>query len=279
MRAKKLFQVNCLLSLLVMVVACGLANVRTQVDSFTVGDSPRLEADVDISRLQVRSTDAGQVRVETTLRHARQTEYQVSQTGDTIQLSVRMAQGFSNRSPAPPVEITISVPPNADLDLRSSSGYLYVNGVSGDITMTSSAGGLQVSDSAGSLELRTQTGPVECQRAQGDFVVQSNIGRVDLTDVIGTFDVATDTGSIYFAGQLTAARPQRFASNSGSIDLQLRDSPGLSVDASSQTGAVRCTVKMTAATSTRNMCKGVVGADVAIGELQVRTSTGAITIR
>jgi DUF4097 and DUF4098 domain-containing protein YvlB len=277
MRTIRPLKLYSILVLLIALAACALTNVQTRVDSFKVGESPRIEADVDLSRLSVRAGNAGEVRVETILRHKRQTSYQVSQSGDTVQVSVHMAQGFSTISSEIPVEITISIPPNADLELRTSSGYVYVGNVSGHIKLTSSSGGFQVSDSQGTYELETQTGSVVCRRAQGSFQIRTGIGDVDLSDVGGTWDVTTETGSVLFEGELAAGQPQRFASSSGDIDLHLLGSPDLSVDASSQSGTVRCLVDMKSPVTTKNLCRGVVGAGA--GELQVRTSTGAITIR
>jgi DUF4097 and DUF4098 domain-containing protein YvlB len=277
MRAKRLLELYSVLALLAALAACNLTNIQTRAHSFTVGDSPRLEADVEISRLAVRSGAAGQVLVETTLRHVRQTTYQVSQSGDTIQVSLHMDEGFSTSSSQAAAEITITVPPHTDLKLRSSSGYVYVDGVSGDITLASSSGGLEVSDSQGTLTLETQTGPVVCRRTQGHFQVRTSIGSVNLSKVSGTWDVATDTGSILFEGELAAGQPHRFISSGGDIDLHLLGEPDLRVDASSQTGTVRCLVELMTPLSTRTMCRGVLGAGA--GELQVQTSTAAITIR
>jgi hypothetical protein len=277
MRTRRFLQLYSILALLAALAACSLTNLQRRVDSFTVGDSPRLEANVEIGRLAVRAGPAGQVRVETTLRHTRQTSYQVSQSGDTIQVSVRMEEGFSKTSPRAPVEITITVPPNTDLELGSSSGFLYVDDVCGHITMTAVSGGLQVSDGQGTFALETQTGSIVCSRTQGSFQIRSDIGRVDLSGVSGIWDVATDTGSIHFEGELAVGQPQRFVSNGGTIDLHLLGSPDLRVDASSQNGTVRCLAEMTASNTTRTLCTGVAGAGT--GELRVRTQTGAITIR
>ena len=277
MRTKRPLRFYAILILLSALAACNLTNVQTRVDSFKVGESPRLEADVDLSRLTVRAGSVGEVRVETTLRHKRQTTYQVGQSGDTVQVSVRMAQGFSTISSAAPVEVTVTVPPNADLELRSSSGFLYVGNVSGHIILRSTTGGLQVSDGHGAFELETQTGSVVCRRAQGTFQIRTTIGGVDLSDVSGTWDLVTETGSVLFEGELAAGQSHRFVSSGGDIDLHLLGSPDLRVDASSQTGPVRCLVDMKTSVTTRTLCTGSVGAGT--GELRVRTSTGAITIR
>jgi hypothetical protein len=276
MQPAKLLTWCLIVALLVVLPACTLASLQTRDESFPVGESPRVEADVDISRLAVRSGTAGQARIEATLRHARQTDYQVTQTGDTIRILVRMQPGFSSKLDQPAVEIILTVPPNTDLDLRSSTGYLYVNDASGHIALTTATGGIQLSDCEGSMELQNQTGSIACRRAQGTLVIRSDAGKVTLDAVNGVFDVETNSGAISFEGELAPAGQHRFESTTGFVDLLILGSPDLRVDASSQAGSVRCRLEMSEQVSTKRECKGILGEGT--GELQVRTSTGSITI-
>ncbi len=277
MRSSSLLTSGLMLALILPLAACILANVQTREDSFQVGESPRVEAEVEISRLTVRSGTAGQVRIQTTLRYARQTNYQVTQSGDMIRISVRMPAGFSSQLAQPAVEIIVTVPQNTDLDLRNSTGFLYVDEVSGHIALAASSGGIQVSDCQGRIELQTQTGSITCRRAQGTFEIRSDTGNVDLNPVKGTFHVKTSIGTISFEGELASAEQHRFESSAGTIDLRLSGNPDLRVDASSQTGSVLCGLIMAEQVSTKRECKGKLGAGA--GQLLVRTSTGSITIR
>ena len=264
------------LGLLLLLPACALAGAQTREYIFEAGESPRLEADVEISRLTVRSATTDQVHIQATLRYPRQTGYRVTQAGDTIKIDVHMQPGFSSKIDQPAVEIIATVPQVTDLDLRSSTGYLYVDEVSGHIKVTTSTGGIQVNDCQGRIELWNQTGSIACRRVQGAFHVRSDAGSVELGLVNGAFDVRTDSGAISFEGELTRAEQHRFESNTGSIDLLLLGSPDLRVDASSQTGSVRCNLEMAEQSSTERECKGVLEAGT--GQLLVLTSTGSITI-
>lgn len=276
MQTTKLLISGLVLAFLLLLPACTLANVQTRDHSFQVGKSPRLEADVEISRLTVRSGTTDQVRIQATLRHARQTDYQVTQTGDTIKINVHMQPGFSSKLDQPAVEIIVTVPQNTDLDLRSSTGYVYVDEVSGHIALATFTGGIQLSDCEGRIELQNQTGSIACRRVRGTFDIRSDAGSVELDAVNGTFDVETNTAAINFEGELASAEQHRFESNIGSIDLFILGSPDLHVDASSQTGTVRCSLEMSVQVSTKHKCEGILGAGT--GQLQVRTSTGSITI-
>jgi DUF4097 and DUF4098 domain-containing protein YvlB len=276
MQTAKLLTCCLLLALLVALPACTLTSIQTRDDSFAVSESARVEADVDSSRLAVRSGTAGHVRVQATLRHARQTDYQVTQTDDTIAIQVRMQPGFSSKLDRPAVEIILTVPQNTDLDLRSSTGYMYVNDASGHIALTTVAGGIQLSDCEGSMELQNQTGSIACRRVRGSLSIRSDAGKVTLDAVNGVFDVDTNSGAISFEGELAPAEQHRFESTTGIVDLLILGSPDLQVDASSQAGSVRCSLEMSEQVSTKRECKGILGEGT--GELQVRTSTGSITI-
>jgi DUF4097 and DUF4098 domain-containing protein YvlB len=263
--------------ILALLPACTLANVQRRDQSFQAGESPRVEADVEVSRLTVRSAITDQVRIQATLRHARQTNYRAAQTGDTIEIDVDMQPGFSSKLDQPAVEIIVTVPLNTDLSLRSSTGYLYVDEVSGHMRLATSSAGIHLSDCDGLAELQSQTGSIACRRVSGSFSIRSDAGSVELIAANGIFDVETDSGAINLEGELASAEQHRFESNRGSIDLLILGSPDLRVDASTQTGSVRCSLDMTAKVSTKRECRGVLGEGT--GQLLVRTTTGSITIR
>ncbi len=276
MHSKKVLLSSLALALL-MLRGCTVAGVQTRDDWFEVGESPLVEANVELARLTVRAGTSGRVQIQATLRHPSKTNYQVQQAGDTIRIDVQMQQGFSSKIDQPAVEIIVSVPRSTNLDLRSSTGYLYVDEVSGHIMLATSSGGIHLSDCEGRIALENRTGTIECRRVQGELHVRSDAGSVDLDTVKGTFDVQTASGRIRFEGELASAAEHRFQSDTGSVDLVLLGSPDLTLAATSETGSVRCTVEFVEQVRTNRACKGILGTGT--GQLQVGTSTGSITIR
>jgi hypothetical protein len=276
MHTKKLLISSLAIALLVLP-GCTVGGVQKRDDWFEVGDSPLVEANVELARLTVRAGTSGRVQIQATLRHASKTNYQVQQAGDTIKLDVQMQPGFSSKIDQPAVEIIATVPQSTNLDLRSSTGYLYVDEVSGHIMLTTSSGGIHLSDCERRIVLQNRTGTIECRRVQGEFHVRSDAGSVDLDTVKGTFDVETKSGRIRFEGELASAEEHRFKSDTGSVDLVVLGSPDLTLDAASQTGSVRCTLEIVEQARSKRVCKGILGTGA--GQLQVTTSTGSITIR
>ncbi len=276
MHSKK-FLISSLALALIVLPGCTVAGVQTRDDSFEVGGSPLVEANVELARLTVRAGASGRVQIQATLRHASKTNYQVQQAGDTIKIDVQMQSGFSSKIDQPAVEIIVTVPRSTNLDLRSSTGYLYVDELSGHIMLTTSSGGIHVSDCEGRIELQNRTGTIECRRVQGELQVRSDAGSVDLDTVKGTFDVETKSGRIRFEGELASAGEHRFESDTGSVDLVILGSPDVTLDATSRTGSVSCTLEIVEQVRSKRACKGVLGTGT--GQLQVVTSTGSITIR
>ena len=276
MLAKKLSVLGPMFAFILLFSTCTFPNTQTRESSFEVGKSPRVEADVALGQLSVRSGSDGQVHVKATLRFALQTKYQVVQSGDTIQIQADMRTDFTSKLPYSPIEIMLTVPRETDLILHTSTGDLYADEVSGHIMLTTSSGGIQLSDSEGQIELQTQTGSIACRRVQGAFAIQSSTGNIDLQNVSGSFNVETDTGAIKFKGELASTEQHYFKSNTGSIDLQLLGHPALYIDVASETGSVHCGLDMIPQVSTERECKGVLGSGQ--GRVQVRTSTGSINI-
>jgi len=275
MRTGKLLAVGAL-AIVLLLGACTLSRTQTRVDSFTLGEAARLEADVEISRITIRSGVAGELRIESTLRAARSTEYQVTQEGDSVKLSVHMQPGFSYRGSEPAMVILVTVPPNIDLSVKSSSGYIYLDEVVGHIALATSSGGMQLSDSEGQFELQAQTGSIICRRMRGIFDVRDSIGPVSLLEVSGTFNVETETGTVTLEGTLDSAASHHFLSRSGSLDLRLLGEPNLRVDVSSESGVVRCALALDAPVTSERGCKGTLGSGT--GQLEVRTYTGSIIV-
>jgi DUF4097 and DUF4098 domain-containing protein YvlB len=276
MQTRKLLCAS-LVVLLSLVPACSLVNTQRRDESFTVTGPARLEGDVGISRIMVHGADTAQVRIQATLRHARQTVYRAIQSGDTIRIEVETVAGFASSAGKPAVEIVATVPQITELDLSSSTGDIYVDEIAGHIVLTTSSGSLQLSDCRSHIALYNQTGTTECRRVDGTFFIRSTAGSVILDEVSGTFDIETDSSDIDLEGQFADAQSHRLVSSSGAIEVAILGTPNLRLDAGSETGLVRCILTMHEQSIADHHCSGVLGTGA--GTLQVRTSTGRVTVR
>jgi DUF4097 and DUF4098 domain-containing protein YvlB len=225
----------------------------------------------------VHGADTDRIRIHSTLRHARQTGFRTTQSGDTVRIEVDSAAGFASSAGQPAVEIIATVPETTELDLTSSTGDIYIDEIAGPIVLVTSSGSLQLSDCRGEIELANQTGTTECRRVDGTFLIRSAAGSVILNDVSGAFDIETDSSDIDFKGRLAGERNHRLISTTGAIELAILGTPDLRLHATSETGLVRCLLTMREQSITDHQCSGVLGSGA--GTLQVQTSTGRVTVR
>jgi len=266
-----------LVALALLVSACSLANTQRRDDSFTVSGPPRLEGAVAVSHVMVHGATTDQVRIQATLRYARETSYRTTQSGNVIRIQVDTATGLTSSAGQPAVEIVATVPHATELDLQSSTGDIYVDELQGRIVLTTSGGSLQLSDCQGQIELNNQTGSTQCRRSEGDFVMRSAAGSVLLNDVQGTFNVETESGDIDAQGVFAGGQEHLLLSQSGAVEVSIAGRPDLSVRARSETGLVRCILAMREQSITDRECSGILGSGS--GTLDIRTVTGRVTVK
>jgi len=213
--------------------------------------------------IKVNSGSEGQVTVDLDLRDPEDLDCNVSQDSDVITVNCRARTGFWGWSSyifktGARVNILVSVPAEADLDLETRAGRVVVAGVKGTIVAESSAGTVNIQDSKGTVKARTRAGSVK------------------LKNVEGTISARTSAGSITFSGALSKAESW-LRTGVGAIDISLRGQPDLTVEASTTLGSIRCEPELTDARFKRNWYTGRIGAGT--GKLIAETKTGSITIR
>lgn len=139
----------------------------------------------------------------------------VSQNANTINSSVPASQQGS-------VDFAITVPQETNLQLQTDSGDISVNGVDGQMTLTTNSGSINMSNDmmSGSSKMTTNS---------GDIVFNGTFSSR------GTYQFQTVSGSIDFSVPGTSVFHIDASTNSGSINAN--DFPSVSVQNNSATGA------------------------------------------
>jgi hypothetical protein len=120
-----------------------------------------------------------------------------SSDGNTINVN---APGSGQGS----VDLNVVVPQNANLQLITNSGDISVNGVDGQLTLTTNSGSINASNDVMS----------------GQSTMKTNSGDITFNGTIGT------TGTY------------QFLTNSGTVDLTVPSTPGFHLDASTNSGTI-----------------------------------------
>src|SRR5918992_147394 len=164
-----------MLILFVAIVACipALASeTETHDDTFSVGAAPKIVVSNDNGQIDVVTGNEGTVNVKATIRRPDDVEYSVVQEGDTVRVEARVSSGWGRRfgTDAPGAEITVTVPADTNVDLRTSNG------------------GIEVVDIQNSGKLRTSNGRISLENVKGEFELRTSSGRISLENVKGEFE-------------------------------------------------------------------------------------------
>ncbi len=122
----------------------------------------------------------------------------ISQNGNTINASVPDGQQGS-------VDFTVTVPQGSNLQLKTDSGDITVNGVDGQMTLTTNNGSINASNDV----------------LSGQSTMKSNSGDITFNGTIGT------GGSYQFQ-----------TSGNGSVDLTVPSTPAFQLNASTNSGSI-----------------------------------------
>lgn len=189
----------------------GYASSATETRTFTTSTYPTLVLNNDTGSIHVRAASSGsEITIQAT-RHgspwANLNDIQVSYAQNTTTNSVTVNVDRVNTASffaALSVDFDVTVPAAAALQLKTNTGSIDVSGVSGQMTLSSNTGSLQVSAGTvkGNTALLTNTGSVTFNGAiaeSGTYTFTTNTGSVNVTlpsESVFHVDASTDTGSI-----------------------------------------------------------------------------------
>lgn len=215
---------------------------------FTVDDGAKLAVKIQAGRLDVTTGPPGRLRVEVSARDPEWID--VTQTGDVVTVADNRS-GWVVRGN---VRISVEVPPGCDLDVRSASAPVDVDGEVGSLTCRTASGNVSF-DKAAEVDVKTASGAVRGRFVSGGAQVTSaageirieRIGRgvsvgvasgnVSLDDASGDLRVSSASGHVridHFRGDEAKVKTV-----SGHITVGLPTGISLDADLTTLTGSVR----------------------------------------
>jgi len=128
--------------------------------------------------------EAGELSLERSLRWTKQRPTVKEDWDDrrTLRLDVSCPGMDQPDAPLCEADYTLFVPEETDIEAESANGGLYVNGIFGDVRMTSESGELGVSETSGTVWARSGSGDVRgSSLTGGEADVETGSGRIDLS--------------------------------------------------------------------------------------------------
>jgi len=179
--------------------------------SFNVQPGGKVVVDVDFGSIEISTNSSSQVTVDIVRKVTRHNktdeenflrEHPVTfnQDGNTVTISSR-AKSKSNHwwhgNQKTEAKYTLTVPSQFNAKLSTSGGGIAVSDLTGDVKAGTSGGGFKFSRLHGRLDGETSGGNIHVLDCEGTLKVNTSGGGIDLSGGSGSLDGGTSGGSVH----------------------------------------------------------------------------------
>ncbi len=258
----------------------------TETQTFTVSNLPTIIIDDLNGNVHVQSSgSSGSVNVQAIKQtdslgnpNNENVKYAPSPDGNTITISFD-GQGGS-------VDFNVTVPDSSNLQLQTSSGDVSVEGINGQISMSTDSGNITAANDSFSNSASLTTGSGDITATNDTFSGSSKLGTGsgDITarqdHLAGPATLQTDSGGITFEGDITGSGNYQFTSGSGDINTTFSGNTALVVNASTDNGTITSNIPTVSAQNNDSggTASGYVGSSSSSAQLTLKTNDGDIHV-
>jgi len=185
---------------------------------YTVGPHANVSVDTQYGAISVKPGSGNQVVVTATLK-SDNVEVDHLQNGNRIEIASHLLQGANEQTGR--VDYELLIPPDATLNLRSSTGPLSAERLQGDLTLEGTDAEVNVRNvNNGHVHVRTMRGPITLTDVRNGHVEIASIsGDVHLKSVSGPLVQANSgSGKIFYDGDFSSGGDYRFTTHTGDIE-------------------------------------------------------------
>jgi len=226
------------LTMLLLASPAG-AQTRRVEKNFKVDGKPVVILHNPSGRIHVKAWDRNEVVIVGQYTGSRLL-VETEQADNRVEVVTRVAGPPSPSSPADlRADFEITVPTEAELQVRTDSGSVTVESVHGDMSFDTVAADLALQDVEGYLVIKSVGGSLVCTRCAG---------RLDATSISGSFQLLqpllhhvrlqTSSGNILFDGSFLSRGIYVMRNYSGTIEVRFSNQDSFDVRATSLYGLV-----------------------------------------
>jgi len=136
--------------------------------------------------------------------------------------------------------IQLTVPEETELQIKTQTGLIYVEQVSGDMKLESVAGDVHLKEVSGYIIVHTTGGSLVCTQCGGKFLEFSSIsGSAQiLQPSLSRVDLRTTTGNILFDGDFIRTGIYTMKSGRGLVEVRFSGTDSFDLNAQTSSGTV-----------------------------------------
>ncbi len=217
--------------LIFMVSTALLAAPEEKVDkTFSKKDEIRFK--LVLGDCHLKKSSDGRIHVHLVYSYEPDMSYEprMRERGDTLYLEEKM-QG---NNPKGYSTWTVEIPDDIEIDFKSATGNLTVEGLQLEIDGSTGTGNIDLDQVKGEYDLSTGTGDVDAYDSEGEFELSSGTGDVEVKNCKGNFEVSSGTGDVKAEG-LTVELDGVFSSGTGDAEVSFPEGTDFELRISSGT--------------------------------------------
>jgi hypothetical protein len=224
----------------VLLLPCALVQAAPQhfERRFAVKGRPVIVLqNVANGRIEVKSSKNSEVIVSAT-QASNKIAIETEQADERVDI---IATVLDNSAPANELEANfqLTVPEEAELQLRTQTGLVYVEQVMGDMTLQSVAGDIHLKEVSGYIVVRTTGGSLVCTQCAGKLDFNSVSGNAQvLQPGLTNVTLFTMSGNILFDGDFIRTGIYTMKSGKGTVEVHFSGSDSFDLKAQTATGTV-----------------------------------------
>jgi DUF4097 and DUF4098 domain-containing protein YvlB len=188
-------------------------------------------------RIEVKSTKTLEVTVIAS-RNSDKISFDMEQAGDRIDVTANTldaaAQPFEQET-----SLQLTVPEETELQLKTENGLIYVEQVTGDMTLESVAGDVHLKEVSGYIIVKTTAGSLVCTQCAGKVDFKSVSGGAQfLQPALNRVEASTYFGNILFDGDFIRTGLYSMKSSKGLVEVRFSGNDSFDLKAQTTMGTV-----------------------------------------
>lgn len=188
-------------------------------------------------RIEVKSAKTQEVTVIAT-QNSDKINFEWEQAGDRIDVTANTLDAS-----AQPLDLETSlqltVPEETELQLKTENGLIYVEQVTGDMTLESVAGDIHLKEVSGYIIVKTTGGSLVCTQCAGKLDFKSVSGSAQfLQPALNRVEASTSFGNILFDGDFIRTGLYSMKSSKGLVEVRFSGNDSFDLKAHTVTGTV-----------------------------------------
>jgi DUF4097 and DUF4098 domain-containing protein YvlB len=188
-------------------------------------------------RIEVRSSANSEVVVSSTAA-ADKVALDIEQVGDRIDISASALKPTA-QAEDPEADFQLTVPEKTELQLKTQTGLIYVEQVTGDMKLESVAGDIHLKEVSGYIIVKTTGGSLRCTSCSGKLEFTSISGNAQvLQPALTNVSLMTTSGNILYDGDFIRTGIYSMKSGKGLVEVRFSGNDSFDLNAQTNLGTV-----------------------------------------